>query len=157
MLLTTRFSFPWCRTEEFLRCLRADNSRLGHGDGVDEESNATLGNDVRAGVSKLDGNNDVAAGDAEHRKNVDNWIGAPRDDGCLLRKLDEAANNRVLLGFGGGGKSHQERVHDVDERDHGCDPVQPAGSELVLVEDEFYGASEDDHESGGNSEGEGLA
>ena len=41
----------------------ADSSRLGHGDGVDEESNAALGNDVRAYIHTL-----VTGGFNPHRR-----------------------------------------------------------------------------------------
>merc|ERR1711897_130973 len=53
--------------------------RLGICDLVDHEADTALGDDVRNAIAKLDRHHSVRGGDAEHREEVHNGVGAPTD------------------------------------------------------------------------------
>merc|ERR1712054_505185 len=69
--------------------------RLSICDAVDDQANTTLGDDIRDAVSHLDGHNCVGAGEANHWKDVHNWVCQPANNCPVLRTLDQALHHRV--------------------------------------------------------------
>merc|ERR1711874_463653 len=127
------------------------HSGLGASDVVDEEANAALGDHVRHGVADLDsdhgasGEASLASGGSRHHwHDVDDGVGAPRDDSCpacpldliadslwlgilgLLEAGEDAEAQALLLGLLWGQLHHE---HDLDqEQGHGQEPVHVAVS-----------------------------
>merc|ERR1711935_722018 len=85
---------------------------------VDQNSNATLGDDVRAAIANLNGDNCVRCIDAEHGEQVDNWVCAPADHSHELCGLDLALDDWISLFAGGCGEANEELVHNVQEEQH---------------------------------------
>merc|ERR1712161_154751 len=69
-----------------------DRGSLGHGDLINHETDTTLGNNVGDGVSQLDVDLDRITLNAEHREDIDDGVGTPRNDGPPLDTLDEITN-----------------------------------------------------------------
>jgi hypothetical protein len=138
----------------FSTCL--NGMRLGHGDGVDEEADSALGNDVRDGVSDLNEHHRLAARKADHGENVHYRVGAPRDHCRPLCLLDQATDIGVRLRFRRGSEANEQGVHNVEKRKHGEEPVQPAGIKVRLLKDEFTRVAEDDHEGSCSAKSDAL-
>merc|ERR1712238_644660 len=100
------------------RCLR-------HTDLINHETDPTLRDDIRDGVSQLDVNLDGIPLDAEHGEDVDDRVGTPRNDGPPLDTLDEITDMRITFTVGGITKANQKSVDNVHERDHGSNPKGP--------------------------------
>merc|ERR1712031_69269 len=83
---------------------------LGSCDAVDDEANATLGNDVRDAISDLDCHHCVRAMEANHWEDVHNWVGQPADDCPVLGALDQCLSACICLCVGGSAHAHQEFV-----------------------------------------------
>ena len=130
--------------------------RLGNSDLVNHQTNTALGDDVRDRVTQLDEHHNVGSGDAQHGEDVDDRVGAPRDDSPPLDTLDEVTDGRVGFCVGGVSKSNKKSLDDVQERQHGANPVGPAGSKVVFAQDEFTRVSNGNHGSRGDSKRCGL-
>ena len=76
---------------------------------------------------------------------------APRDDGPPLNALNKVTNGRIGFSLGGVVESNEESLDNVQERNHGTDPVDPASTKTVVAHCEFSGVSDRDHGSTGNS------
>ena len=57
---------------------------LGHGDAVDEDPDAALGDDVTDAVADLDADDEVRALESKGGKDVDNGVGQPGDNSGVL-------------------------------------------------------------------------
>merc|ERR1712238_206827 len=120
---------------------------FGHTDLINHQSNTTLRNDIRDGVSQLDVDLDRITLDAEHGEDVDDWVGTPRNDRPDLNTLDKTTHMRITFTVGGITQSDKESLDDVTERDHGSNPKGPTSTEMVTGNHEFTGIAKDDHES----------
>mmetsp|Transcript_37337 Transcript_37337/g.93256 ORF Transcript_37337/g.93256 Transcript_37337/m.93256 type:complete len:292 (-) Transcript_37337:67-942(-) len=120
--------------------------RLGHGDIVDEEADAALGNDVSGAVAKLDADDRVGAVEAEHREDVHDRVRAPRDDGRPADHRELRGDRRVRLGLDRALEADQESVDDIEEGEHGGAPPHPAHVEVAL-NDQLSGVAEHDHQA----------
>ena len=60
---------------------------LGICDGVDDQANATLGDDVGDAVAHLNRYNCMRTREANHWKDVDNWVGQPAHNCPVLGTL----------------------------------------------------------------------
>merc|ERR1711865_1037566 len=111
--------------------------RLGKSDAVDEESDATLGDDIRNSVAHLDcyhcaGRESSLARRAarEDWEEVDDWVGAPRDDSRVACPLDGILD-LWGLSFLSCLQSDEESVHDVAEWDHRDAPEEHAWGDFA--------------------------
>mmetsp|Transcript_53293 Transcript_53293/g.60650 ORF Transcript_53293/g.60650 Transcript_53293/m.60650 type:complete len:219 (-) Transcript_53293:354-1010(-) len=133
-----------------------DGGRLGHRDLINHETDTTFRDDIRDGVSELDVDLDRVTLDAEHGEDVDDGVGTPRNDGPPLNTLDKVTDMRITFTVGGITESNEKSVDNVDERDHSTTPIRPPGTETVGIGDEFTGVTQDNHESGSDTQRSGL-
>merc|ERR1719188_526025 len=105
--------------------------RLGGSDLVDDKANAALANDVRSRVTDLNHDNRVGATNVHHREQVHYRVGAPRNHGHDLRIADLGRDCGVLLLSGGGGKTDQQLVDDVQEEAHREEPAEPTRGQVA--------------------------
>merc|ERR1712161_127181 len=116
-----------------------DRGSLGHGDLINHETNTTFRDDIGDGVSELDVDLDGITLNAEHREDVDDGVGTPRNDRPPLNTLDEITDMRITFTVGGITESNKKCVDNVHERDHGTTPIRPSCSETISIGHEFTG------------------
>merc|ERR1712238_564055 len=116
---------------------------FGHTDLINHQSNTTLRDDIRDGVSQLDVNLDRITLDAEHGEDVDDWVGTPRNDRPDLNTLDETTHMSITFTVGGITQSDKESLYDVAEGDHGRNPKGPTGAQMATGDNQFTGITKD--------------
>merc|ERR1712176_752675 len=145
--------------DTLLLAVTALHSGLGASDVVDEEADAALGDHVRHGVADLDGDHGASGetslasgGSRQHWHDVDDGVGAPRDDGCPACPLDLIADS-LWLRILGLLEAVEEGVHDVAEWEHRQSPVGPAGGSITGA---LAWVAVEDHEAGEDAEAQAL-
>merc|ERR1719313_329582 len=93
---------------------------------VDDQTNATLGNDIRDAIANLDPHHCMSGINAKHWEEVHDWVCAPADHRHHLCGLDLALDHWVCLHVGGFREANKELVDDVQEEHHGDEPAHPA-------------------------------
>merc|ERR1712195_292152 len=93
-----------------------ERKRLRDGDLVNQQTNATLGNDIRYRVSQLNTDDGIGTGDSHHREDINDRVRAPSDDGPPLNALDKFTDGRISFRLGGIIESNEESLDKVEER-----------------------------------------
>merc|ERR1719272_571889 len=129
-----------------------ERKRLRDGDLVNQQTNTTLGDDIRYRVSQLNTDDGIGTGDSHHREDINDRVRAPSDDSPPLHALNKFTDGRISFRLGGVIESHEESLDNVEERQHSTNPVDPTTTQIVFAHKEFSRIADCDHGSTSNSQ-----
>merc|ERR1711982_44492 len=101
---------------------------LGPGNGPDEDTKHSLGDDISDGVTNLLSALSGGTGNADVLDDVHEWVGQPRHSGQHAGMADQSACC-LRLSLCGLSETDEELLNNEGEWDHGKGPPQPALSE----------------------------